>query len=607
MTKSAALWDLLQQNRLIALLNPKSPDQCIRAYETLTPLGVVLEVALRGEAALPAIRDLLKKHPDALLLAGTVLTREQARAVLGAGVAGVVSADYVPAVVEECVANDVMCIPGGLADAGKQLVQKAELYGLTLERLRENKPWQWVYKVFPAMVNPETTLATGKAWRAVYPGLQLVYTGGVTLKNVGGLARRDVDGIFCGSALTSHADDPGRMSEEATRWLQAIRQGRTEAEQRGSDERTAVPVPVSTEAEKSGVRRAGPAASTGDDAETKRAVTFGEIMLRLSPPMGQRFRQATSLDVTYGGAEANVAAALAQWGVEARFVTVLPANDIGQSAVDLLRSIGVDTSFVLRKGDRVGIYFLEHGASQRPSRVIYDRAKSAISYVQRGEIDWDSVFAGASWFHWTGITPALSESAAAVTLDAVQAANRAGVSVSVDLNYRSKLWSRGQANEMMTRLMDYVDVVVANEEDAANVFDISPRGIRPDLGEIDSAAYEDVARQLVERFGLKMAAITLRESHSASDNTWSACLWDGAEFLRSRSYPIHIVDRVGGGDAFSAGLVYGLLTGKDNQSALEFGVAASCLKQTIVGDFNMVSVSEVEALAGGNVAGRIRR
>jgi 2-dehydro-3-deoxygluconokinase len=377
------------------------------------------------------------------------------------------------------------------------------------------------------------------------------------------------------------------MREEAKRWLYAIHPDRVELSSESGGPEAARPVEIT-------IKGGGVA-------------TFGEIMLRLSPPAGQRFRQARSFDVTYGGAEANVAVSLAQWGVESRFVTVLPDHDIGQSAVDLLRSLGVETSFIRRDGPRIGTYFLEHGASQRPSRVIYDRVDSAIAGIQAGEIDWDSVFDGVTWFHWTGITPALSDTAAVVTAEAVLAAKRAGVVVSADLNYRSKLWSRERAAEVMTPLMEFVDVVVANEEDAANVFGIAARGTRPELGAIDTAAYEDVARQLVERFDLKIAAITLRESHSASDNTWSACLCDGEEFRMSRSYPIHIVDRVGGGDAFSAGLIYGLMDGRGIQGALDFGVAASCLKQTLVGDFNIVSKSEVEALAGGNVAGRIKR
>jgi 2-dehydro-3-deoxygluconokinase len=583
-SKSQALWPILERSRLIALLNPKSPEDCLVAYETLQPLGVALEIAFRSEHTLPGIEAVLKTHPDALLLAGTVLTRAQAEAALGAGVAGVVSADYVPGVVEACVAADIMCVPGGLADCGKQLVQKAELYGCTLEDLRERRPWQWVYKVFPAMADESAVRATVNAWRAVYPGVRIVYTGGVTLGNVGRLARQDPLGIFCGSALTRHAGDRDSMRRDAERWVEQISTALVSVSERPSP-----PVP------------------TPEARSEKGVVTFGEIMLRLSPPAGSRFRQATHFDVTYGGAEANVAVSLAQWGIRSRYVTALPEHDLGQAAVDRLRSLGVDTSHVLRRGDRLGIYFLEHGASQRPSRVIYDRGGSVVSHLEPGEVDWDAVFADASWFHWTGITPALSESAAEATHEAVRAAKRLGLTVSADLNYRSKLWSRERAASVMTPLMEYVDVLVANEEDAANVFGITAGDTDVERGALDFAAYEVVARQLVERFGLRMAAITLRESHSASENTWSACLHDGRQFLRGPSYRIRLVDRVGAGDAFTAGLIHGALTGKSGQAALEFAIAASCLKQTMGGDFNLVSVAEVEALAAGAVAGRIKR
>ena len=591
MNRSETVWRALERGRLIALLNPGSPEACVTAYETLAPLGVVLEIAFRSEHALPGIEAVLRSNPDAQLLAGTVLTRAQAEAALRAGVAGVVSADYVPAVVDACVDADVMCVPGGLADCGKQLVQKAELYGCTLEELRERRPWQWVYKVFPAMANEAAVRETVKAWRAVYPGVRIVYTGGVTLENVGRLSRHDPQGIFCGSALTRQLDDPDRMRREAERWLETIVEGRSGAG------RSAAPEPQAADA----------GAAAVPSATANGVVTFGEIMLRLSPPAGSRFRQASSFDVTYGGAEANVAVSLAQWGLPSRYVTVVPAHALGQAAVDKLRSLGVDTSHVLRGGDRIGIYFLEHGASQRPSRVIYDRADSAISRLEPGEVDWDAAFSGASWFHWTGITPALSESAAQVTLEAVRAAKRLGLTVSADLNYRSKLWSPERARDVMTSLVEQVDVVVGNEEDAAIVFGISAGDTRVERGELDLEAYESVARQLVERFGLRMAAITLRESHSASDNTWSACLHDGNRFLRSRSYRIQLVDRVGGGDAFTAGLIYGSLTAKSPQESLEFGVAASCLKQTITGDFNLVTVAEVEKLVAGEAAGRIKR
>ncbi|MCK5650748.1 MAG: aldolase [Gemmatimonadetes bacterium] len=580
MDRSEALWRTLEQSRSIALLNPKSPEQCVAAYETLAPLGIVLEIAFRSEHALPGIEAVLKAHPDAGLLAGTVLTLDQAEAALAAGVAGVVSADYVPSVVHACVDADVMCVPGGLADCGKQLVQKAELYGCTLEELRRRRPWQWIYKVFPAMANEDAVHKTVDAWRAVYPGVRIVYTGGVTPENVARLSRRDPEGLFCASALTRHLDDPNRMREDAERWLESVARERE-------------PSPA-----------AQPEAQRG---EAPGVVTFGEIMLRLSPPPGNRFRQATTFDVTYGGAEANVAASLAQWGLPSRYVTALPEHDLGGAAVDKLRSLGVDTSAIVRGGDRVGIYFLEHGASQRPSRVVYDRAGSAVSLLRPGEIDWDAVFAGASWFHWTGITPALSEEAAEVTHEAVRAAKRSGLTVSADLNYRSKLWSRERAREVMTSLVEQVDVVVGNEEDAANVFGIVAGDTDVDRGALDLEAYEDVARQLVDRFDLRMAAITLRESHSASENSWSACLHDGTEFLRSRSYRIQLVDRVGGGDAFTAGLIYSVLTGKSRQETLEFGVAASCLKQTIAGDFNLVTVAEVETLAAGVEGGRIER
>ena len=581
MSKSAEVWKLLHEHRLIALLNPESPEQCIRAYEALAPLGVVLEVAMRGDAALPSLEAVLERHPDALLLAGTVMTRTQAEQVIAAGVAGVVSADYVPAVVDACVAHDVMCVPGGLADAGKQLVQKAELYGCTLPELRERRPWQWVYKVFPAMADESAVRETTRAWRSVYPGLTLVYTGGITLENVGRLARADSSGIFCGSAVVKHADDPARLRADAERWLAAIRQEQVSEARDARAERTTQPPP--------------------------RVVTLGEIMLRLSPPPGRRIRTATSYDATYGGAEANVAVALAQWGVDSRYVTALPANELGQGAIDFLRGFGVDTDHIVREGDRIGVYYLEHGASQRPSRVIYDRARAAITDLRPSRIDWDAVFAGATWFHWTGITPALSESMAAVTTEAMAAARRLGIAVSVDLNYRSRLWSTDRARAVMTPLVEQADVLVANEEDAANVFGITAAKSDVERGELDVASYEDVARQLVDRFSLQLAAITLRESHSASVNTWSACLWDGKEFLRSTSYRVQLVDRVGGGDAFAAGLMRGLLVGMSHAEALEFGVAASCLKQTMLGDVAVVSIAEIEALMVGSGAGRIIR
>ncbi|UCG89459.1 MAG: sugar kinase [Gemmatimonadota bacterium] len=430
-----------------------------------------------------------------------------------------------------------------------------------------------------------------RAWRSVYPGLRLVYTGGVTLENVARLASSDPDGIYCGSAVAKHVGDPDRLQAEAAHWLSEIK--RATGGDLGGAVRAKAPA---TKAVTS--TAAGPSPCV---------VTFGEIMLRLSPPAGERIRRTRSFDAHYGGAEANVAVSIAQLGLESRYITALPPNDLGLGAVDALRGLGVNVSHVLYQGNRIGTYYLEHGASQRPSRVIYDRTGSAIALLTQGQIDWDAVFGGAQWFHWTGITPALGDGTAAATADAVEAARRLGVTVSVDLNYRAKLWSRERAREVMEPLVEQADVVVANEEDAADVFGIKAAKTKVDRGELDIAAYEDVARQLVDRFNLSIAAITLRQSHSASENTWSACLWDGSEFLASREYRISLVDRVGGGDAFTAGLIWGLLSGKSHAEALEFGVAASCLKQTIMGDFNLVTVDEVAKLVGGDVAGRIKR
>jgi len=339
----------------------------------------------------------------------------------------------------------------------------------------------------------------------------------------------------------------------------------------------------------------------------KRVVTFGEIMLRLSPPGYTRFIQTNSYDASFGGGEANVAVSLALFGVHASFITRLPGHEIGRAAAGALRRYGVDTSGIVFGGDRVGIYFLEKGASQRPSKVIYDRAGSSLATAGEGDFDWESVLAGADWFHFTGITPALSDSVAALCLSACRTAKAMGVTVSCDLNYRKNLWSREKAGSVMSKLMPYVDICIANEEDAADVFGIRAENTEVSRGALSREGYEEVARSLSRRFGFKKAAITLRSSISASDNRWAALLFDGEKCMHSREYPIHIVDRVGGGDSFCAGLIYGLLSGFDDQKALEFAVAASCLKHTVEGDFNTVTVDEVLRLAQGDGSGRVQR
>jgi 2-dehydro-3-deoxygluconokinase len=340
-----------------------------------------------------------------------------------------------------------------------------------------------------------------------------------------------------------------------------------------------------------------------------KVVSFGEIMLRLSPPGFERFLQSPAFVATFGGGEANVAVALAQFGLESHYITRLPANAIGDAAVRALRAEGVRTDGIVRGGDRVGVYFVEMGASQRASAVIYDRARSAISEMEPGTIKWADVFAGSAWFHITGITPALGERAAACTGEALEAARKAGVRVSVDLNFRKKLWSEAAAQKTMRPLMRLVDVVIANEEDMQSVLGLHVPGADVTGGQLDPDAYRQVAQRLCEELGPAMVAITLRESHSASDNGWSAVLWDdkARAFHQSQRYDVRLVDRVGGGDSFAAGLIYGLLTGRGADAALRFAVAASALKQTIPGDFNRVSVGEVDALVKGDASGRVQR
>lgn len=338
-----------------------------------------------------------------------------------------------------------------------------------------------------------------------------------------------------------------------------------------------------------------------------RTVTFGEIMLRLAPEGYLRFLQEPRFEATFGGGEANVAASLANFGDEAEFVTKLPCNDIAEAAIRQLRGFGVSVAHIARGGDRMGVYFCEKGASMRPSKVIYDRAGSAIATAKREDFDWKSIFEGADFFHFTGITPALSNSVAEITLDAAKAAKAEGVKVSCDLNYRKKLWDRRTAGEVMSGLMPYVDILIANEEDANDVFGISAGDGDVDRGELDRNGYVKVAEKLTERFGFEAVAITLRQSISANDNVWGAMLYAEGKARFSRNYDVRIVDRVGGGDSFGAGLIHALGNGKGYDEALEFAVAASALKHTVEGDFNRVSESEVEALLKGNVGGRVQR
>jgi 2-dehydro-3-deoxygluconokinase len=341
-----------------------------------------------------------------------------------------------------------------------------------------------------------------------------------------------------------------------------------------------------------------------------KVVTFGEIMLRLSTPAYTRFVQTNTFDINFGGGEANVAVALAHYGLEAHFITKLPKNEIGQAAVNSLRKFGVKDDFIVRGGDRVGIYFLETGASQRASKVIYDRSNAAVTTLTKDELDWDKVFKDAKWFHWTGITPALGKNAQECVKAACIAAKKNKVTISVDLNYRAKLWTTKEAQSVMIPLMEYVDVCIANEEDAEKSLGFQSGTTNVEIAKLNEQEYFNLAKELKKKYGFKAVAITLRESHSASRNGWSALMLDDKDCKNpylSKKYDVLIVDRVGGGDSFASGLIYGLLTKSNTKDALEFAVAASCLKQTIPGDFNLVSVDEVEKLAKGSGSGRVER
>lgn len=338
-----------------------------------------------------------------------------------------------------------------------------------------------------------------------------------------------------------------------------------------------------------------------------KVVTFGELMLRLEPAGYYRFVQVDTMTSTFGGGEANVAVSLANYGLDAYYVTKLPKHEIGQSAVNSLRRYGVHTEYIVRGGDRVGIYYNERGASQRGSKCIYDRAGSSIQTADPSDFNWTEIMKDAKWFHITGITPALGPNMVQACIEGAKAAKAAGAVVSCDLNYRGKLWTKEQAREAMTEICKYVDVCISNEDDANDVFGIKAENTDTTKGELSTEGYKSVAKQLKDKFGFQKVAITLRSSINANRNDWQALLYDGTDFCFSKKYEMYIVDRVGGGDSFGGGLIYALLSGKSTQEAVEFAVAASCLKHSIEGDYNMVSVDEVEKLAAGNGSGRIQR
>ena len=581
MGKSQRVFEELKKSRLVALLTPSSVEECLDAFEIFQSEGIVLEIALRSEYGIKGIEKVLTKNPEALVLAGTVLTPKQAQVAIAAGAAGIVSADYFPEVVDACVERDIMCVPGGLADAGKQLVHKAAAYGCSLEELKEKFPYQWVYKLFPAFWGSFSHMEIAKAWRGPFKDLTVIYTGGVTRENLERAVRIDPQGIFCASALAKVVGAPEVAHSSIRSWKERLV---------GKVVQPVSPVPES-----------------GKKKRQAKVVTFGEMLMRLSPPVGVRLASARNLDLFFGGAEANVAVGLAQFGLNAFYVTALPENDLAENALRVLRAYGVDTRFIVRKGDKLGVYYLEHGAGPRPSKVVYDRAFSTVTGLHPGDLDWTLILDGVRWFHWTGITPALGDSVISVLKEGLEEAKKKGISVSCDLNFRKKLWSPERAKAVMTDLMSYVDILFGNEEDAQSVFGLQPGKSDVREAKLDMDGYRELTEQLIRLFDLKKAAITLRESLSASENFWSACLHDGQNFFSSRRYHVHIVDRVGAGDAFVSGMIAGWIGGKNEQEALEFGVAAACLKHSILGDFNVIRAEGVERLAAGDTSGRVVR
>ncbi len=564
-------YDRIKELKMIPVIALENPEDALPLAKALVEGGLpCAEVTFRFPNAEKVIKAMKDAYPDMLVGAGTVLSKEQVDLAMEAGAEFIVSPGFNEETVKYCLEKNIVVIPGCSCPSD---IEKAYSLGLR------------TVKFFPAEASGGVKML--KALSAPYNMMSFMPTGGISKANMDSYyALKNV--IACGGSfmIDSKAIKDGnfevikKLTEDVVKLLH-------------KDEIIEKPI------EKKKVNLSG--------LSDSKTVTFGELMLRLAPEGYLRFVQADTFEATFGGGEANVSISLANFGMDTAFVTKLPSHEIGQMAVNSLRKYGVDTSKIVRGGNRVGIYYLEKGASQRPSKVIYDRANSAIAEAKRNDFDWDKIFEGVKWFHFTGITPALSDETAEICLDACKAAKEKGIIISCDLNYRNKLWSKDKAGEVMGKLCEYVDVCIANEEDANDVFKIKAPDTDVTSGTINSEGYKYVADELVKRFGFSYVAITLRESISASDNRWGAMLYDGNDYYFSKKYNVHIVDRVGGGDSFGAGLIYSLMHEYKGQEAIEFAVAASCLKHSIEGDYNFVSVAEVEKLAKGDASGRVQR
>ena len=515
----------------------------------------VMEITFRTAAAADSIKAVAENCPDMLVGAGTVITLDQCKQAVECGAKFIVSPGFDEEVVRWCVENGIAVTPGCVTPSE---IMAAMKLGLT------------VVKFFPAGVYGG--LSAMKALSGPFGGIKFIPTGGVNSHNIGEFIAAPFIHAVGGSWVCPKADIAAGNFERITEPLQA-----------GED------------------RHSGGA--------QMKVLTFGEIMLRLKAPGRERFFQSPMLEATFGSGEANVVVSLANYGIDAEFLTVLPQNDIAECCICELRYFGVDTKKIVRGEGRMGIYYLEGGANQLPSKVVYDRAYSSIAMAKPGDIDWDKAFEGVDWFHITGITPAISESAMVLSLESVKEAKKRNITVSCDLNYRKNLWKYGKkASEVMREMTKYVDVAIANEEDVQKSLEITV-DVNVESGKLDREKYKALGNKVLEAYpNMQCIAITLRESHSADWNGWAACLNDGKNFYVSKKYEIRdIIDRVGGGDSFAGGLIYDLNQYEDKQLALEFAVAASCLKHSVIGDFNRVGVCDVEKLMGGDGTGRVQR
>ena len=557
---------------ILPVIKVEELEKAVPLADALRKGGInAIEVTARNDIAFDAIRAIKKEFPDMAVGAGTIRSTKLVDCALDAGADYCVMPGFNKDVVSYCIEKQMPCVPGCVTPSE---IEEASSLGLT------------VLKFFPAKQNGGA--AALKLLNGPFPGIKFVPTGGVDFSNIGEYLKLKCVAA-CGGSYMAKSDtiknaDWAKITADCAKAVSIAKQARGI-------------IPVFCDRAQYEEKK----------AEGKKIVGFGDMLVSFNPEGYRRFIQSDVFRVNYTGAEANVLASLSMFGLDTEFVTRLPDNPIAAAAVANMRKIGMGVGKIVYGGERIGVIYTERGAAQRPSKVVYDRKYTSIATAQPSDFDWDDIFEGAGWFHFTGITAALSDSTAACCLAACKKAKEKGITISCDLNYRKNLWSQEKAKSVMEELVSYVDILIANEEDADKVLGIRSADTDVETGKLNREGYIDVARQICEKYGVKNVGITLRRSLSASDNAWSAMFFDGKEAFFSREYMIHIVNRVGGGDSFTAGLIYSLVNGYDAQKAIEFATAASCLKHSIEEDFNLVSVAEVEALAAGNASGRVQR